>query len=240
MSSSLYVSLSSQVALERRMETIANNVANMNTSGFRAEGVKFETALSTAGEDNVAFASGGEAYISRRAGPMNFTGNSLDVAIGGDGWFGLESPAGTVYTRDGRFHLTDLGELQSVRGYPVLDIGGAPVSIDPSAGPVSIGEDGAISQGGKQVGGIGLFLLPEDASLSRYDNSAVIPSKPATPAEDMTTNSIRQGYVEGANVNPILEMTRLIEVSRAFDNAVTAIQEADSMTQEAIRTLGPG
>jgi flagellar basal-body rod protein FlgF len=240
MSSSLYVSLSAQVALERRLETIANNIANMNTAGFRAEGVKFETALSTAGEDSVAFASSGEAYISRRAGPMNFTGNSLDVAIGGDGWFALESPAGTVYTRDGRFHLTDLGELRSVRGYPVLDIGGAPVSIDPSAGPVSISEDGAISQGGKQVGGIGLFLLPDDARLSRYDNSAVIPSKPATPAEDMTTNSIRQGYVEGANVNPILEMTRLIEVSRAFDSAVTAIQEADSMTEEAIRTLGPG
>jgi flagellar basal-body rod protein FlgF len=239
-STDLYVSLSAQMALEKRMDTIANNIANMNTAGFRAEGVKFESVMSKASGEPTAFASAGQSYISRRAGSVNFTGNNLDVAVGGDGWFALESPVGTVYTRDGRFHLSSLGELQSVNGYRVLDPGSGPITLDPSAGPIEIGEDGAISQNGKRVSGVGLFLIPDDAQLTRYDNSAVIPNKPAEAVEDMTTNSVRQGYVEGANVNPILEMTRLIAVSRAFDNAVAAIQQSDSTTEEAIRTIAPG
>jgi flagellar basal-body rod protein FlgF len=104
---------------------------------------------------------------------------------------------------------------------------------------VTISENGAISQGGKRLGAIGMFLIPPEANLKRYDNSAVIPDKPAKAVEDVTTNSVRQGYVEGSNVNPILEMTRLIEVSRAFDQAATAIDDSDNLSQEAIRTLSP-
>ena len=239
MSTGMYVTLSGQMALEKRLDTIANNLANMNTAGYRADGVKFESILSSAGSDSVAFESAGETYISRKAGPVNFTGNSLDVAVDGDGWFGLQTPDGTVYSRDGRFHLNDVGELQSVRGYAVLDAGGSAITVDPSAGPVEISADGAISQNGKQVGAVGLFLLPETAKLSRYDNSGVVPDQPAQPAEDLTTNGVRQGYIEGANVNPILEMTKLIEVSRAFDNAVAAMQQSDSTAEDAIKTLGP-
>ena len=84
-----------------------------------------------------------------------------------------------------------------------------------------------------------MFLIPNDAGLTRYDNSAVIPDKPVESVADLTTNSMRQGYVEGANVNAILEMTKLIEVSRAFDQAAAAIDQSDSMSQEAIRTLSP-
>lgn len=240
MSTDLYVAASAQVALSRRMEAIANNIANMNTAGYRAAGVKFEQALTSVGDQSVAFASPGTTYIVRDTGPVNYTGNSLDVAIDGDGWLGLQTPDGTVYTRDGRMHMTDLGELRSAANYPVLDAGGAPVSLDPSAGPVTIGENGGISQGGKQVGAIGMFLIPPDATLTRHDNSAVIPNKPVESVADLTTNSMRQGYIEGANVNPILEMTKLIEVSRTFDQAATAIEQSDSMSQEAIRTLAPG
>lgn len=240
MSTDLYVAASAQVAINRRLEAIANNVANMNTAGYRAAGVKFEATMAKVGNDSVAYSSPGQYYILREAGPINYTGNALDVAVDGNGWLALQSPAGTVYTRDGRMHMTDLGELQSVNGYPVLDPGGAPIILDPSAGPVAIGENGAVSQGGKQVGGLGIFLIPPDANLTRYDNSAVIPDKPVDPVEDYTTNSIRQGYVEGSNVNPIIEMTKLIEVSRAFDQAATAIDQSDQMSQEAIQTLAPG
>ena len=238
-SSDLYVSLSAQMALEKRMDTIANNIANLNTPGFRADGVKFDTVLSQSGGESVAFASSGRPYISRQAGPMEYTGNSLDVAIGGDGWFALSTPGGQVYTRDGRFHLNAQGELQSVKGYSVLDPGGGPISLDPAAGPVEIRQDGSISQGGKPLGAIGLFLLPPQASLTHYDNSAVKSDQAGVVAEDLTTNTVRQGYVEGANVNPVLEMTRLIAVSRAFDNAVAAIQQSDTKTEDAIRSLGP-
>ncbi len=240
MSTGLYVAMSAQIAMEKRLEAIASNIANVNTAGFRAAGIRFAAQLSQVGGQEVAFSSPGETYVIRQQGPINYTGNSLDVAIDGDGWLGIGVPGGTAYTRDGRMHMTALGELQSVNGYPVLDVGGSPITLDPSAGPVQIGEDGTMSQAGKQVGRIGIFLIPSDATLKRHDNSAVITDKPVEPVEDPTTNSMRQGYIEGSNVNPVLEMTRLIDASRAFDQAAAAIDQSDAMTQEAVRTLAPG
>ncbi len=238
MATGTYVAISAQIAMERRLEAIASNIANVNTAGYRAVGVRFSTELQQAGQVN--YASPGQAYVVRNQGPISHTGNSLDVAIDGDGWFGLTTPEGTVYTRDGRLQMTANGDLQSVNGYGVLDSGGSPITLDPSAGPVAIAENGAVSQGGKRLGVIGLFSIPADATLTRHDNSAVISDKPAEPVEDMTANSIRQGYIEGSNVNPILEMTRLIETSRAFDQASTAIDQNDQVTEEAIKTLAPG
>lgn len=225
--------------MEAQLEAIANNIANVNTAGYRASGVRFETALAEVGDQQVAYSSLGDVYVIRQQGQMGYTGNSLDVAVDGQGWFALQTPGGIAYTRDGRFHMTDLGDLQSVNGYPVLDVGDSPVTLDPSAGPVEISESGAVSQGGKQVSSIGVFLVPADAKLTRYDNSAVIPDKPAEPAEDPTTNSVRQGYVEGSNVNPILEMTRMIEASRAFEQATAALDQADQMSRDAVQTLSP-
>jgi flagellar basal-body rod protein FlgF len=240
MSTDLAISLSAQLALQRRLETIAHNVANLNTAGFRATGVKFETLLARAETESVGFATAGEDYISRKAGAATQTGNPLDVAISGEAWFAIETPGGIAYTRDGRFHLNDAGDLVSVKGYPVLDAGGGAITIDPTAGPVEIGEDGSISQAGIRIGGIGLFLIPEDAALTRHDNAAVFSSLPAAPAEDLTVNSVRQGYVEGANVDPVLEISRLIEVSRSFDYAVALADNTDQLDREAIRTLAPG
>ncbi len=239
MSVSAYVAISAQRATEARLEVIASNIANMNTAGFRAAGIRFTAAMSQVGPDQVAFASPGTTYVIRDQGPISFTGNSLDVGIEGDGWFGLQTPQGTVYTRDGRFHMDGNGDLRSVNSYPVLDVGGSPIVLDPAGGPIEIGENGSVSQAGSQQGVIGLFLIPDNANLTRHDNSGVISDKPVEPVEDMTANSIRQGYIEGSNVNPILEMTRLIEASRAFDQATVAANQDDDMAQQAIRTLGP-
>jgi flagellar basal-body rod protein FlgF len=240
MTSSVYVSLSAQMALERRLATVANNVANMNTPGFRAEEIRFEAILSRAGGDDVAFASGGETYTSRQAGAITHTGNPLDVAVDGDGWLALATPSGVVNTRDGRLQMSDSGELKSVAGYPVLDPGGAAIVLDPAGGDITIAPDGSISQGGKQVGALGLFAIPEGAKLTRFENSGVIPSEPAQPVEDMTANGVRQGHIEGANVNPIMEMSRLIMIQRAFESAASAVEQSESTQDQAIRTLGPG
>ena len=237
MATGTYVAISAQMAMEQRLEAVASNIANVNTAGYRAAGVAFTAVLDQTGQ--VSYASPGQSYVIRNQGPISHTGGSLDAAIDGDGWFGLETPSGTVYTRDGRFHMTANGDLQSVNGYGVQDSGGSPITLDPAGGPVQIAENGAISQGGKQLGVIGLFTIPADAKLTRHDNSAVISDKPADPVEDMTANSIRQGYIEGSNVNPILEMTRLIETSRAFDQASTAISQNDQVSEEAIKTLAP-
>ena len=107
------ISISAQVALQNRLDAVANNVANASTPGFRAGGVRFEALLSDNLGGQTDYVSSANTYISRNAGGMNYTGGTLDVAVSGDAWFGIKTPAGTAYTRDGRFHV-------DIEGYHTL------------------------------------------------------------------------------------------------------------------------
>lgn len=243
MQTSLPVALSAQLATEKRLDTIANNLANARTAGFRAEEVKFESFLSAArqtdgGRQRVAFASEGTQYLSTRAGELTQTGNTLDMAVSGDAYFALQGPGGAVYTRDGRMTMTDAGELRSVNGYPVLDVGGAPLLVDPAGGPLTIARDGMIAQKGQQVGAVGLFRMAPGAGLVRHDNSGVVPDKPAQPVVDFTGIGVLQGFQEGSNVNPILEITRLIEVQRNFESAARFVETSETSLDQAVSQLG--
>ena len=238
MQNGLYVALSAQISLEKRLETIANNVANMNTVGFRADGVSFATELAKAGDNNIAYVSSGATFISRQSGSSTKTDNPFDVAVQGDGWLGINTVNGAAYTRDGRMKISETGALQTLTGNAVLDAGGAPIIIDPNSGAPSISGDGMISQNGKQAGAIGLFKIDDDAKLTRTENSGVIPDKAPTPILDFTQNGIVQGYVEGSNVNPIEEMTKLITVTRAFDGVNSQVSETETSMLDAIKTLG--
>ncbi|MEP4338971.1 MAG: flagellar hook-basal body complex protein, partial [Roseobacter sp.] len=102
MQSALYVALSAQVALSNRLETVSRNISNMNTSGYRADEIKFSELVSKAGQDKVAYASTGEMFISRQFGGLTKTDNPLDVVIEGEAWFAIRTPEGVAYTRDGR------------------------------------------------------------------------------------------------------------------------------------------
>jgi len=237
---SLYVSLSGQMALERRLETVARNVANMETAGYRADEVKFDSLVKRPGKDPVTFASTGENYISRQAGAIKQTGNSLDVAIEGSAWLGIQTGNGVAYTRDGRFQIGVDGILRSIEGNPVLDSGNAPIILDPLGGPPEISKDGTIYQEGRQVGVLGLFSIPEDAKLSRTGNSGVIPDAIAEPVLDFAENGFAQGFVEGANINPISEITKLITITRAFESTNSMMQSVESIRQQTIRKLGEG
>ncbi|WP_299812823.1 flagellar basal-body rod protein FlgF [uncultured Roseibium sp.] len=240
MQSALYVALSAQVALSNRLDTVARNVANMNTAGYRADEVKFAELVSQAGQNKVSFSTGGEKYISRQIGSLNKTDNPLDMAIEGDGWFAIRDANGTVsYTRDGRLKVTQDGTLQTLTGQAILGTGGQPIAVDPEAGPPLITQSGEISQRDIGiVGQVGLFLIPEDAKLTRKDNSAVIPDIPATPVLFFDQHGIRQGFVEGANINPVREMTKMIMISRAFEGATKMIDMSNESQQKAIRELG--
>jgi flagellar basal-body rod protein FlgF len=233
---SLYVALSAQVALEKRMTTIADNVANMNTVGFRATGVRFADVLSADGQ--VSFASAGDTFIAGNRGDIRETGNPLDFAVQGEAWFAIDTPAGTVMTRDGRFSLTDNGALVTLEGFPVLDAGGAPLQLDPNDGPPKAGKDGSLRQNGRLVGALGLFEFNPGPNFRRYGNSGILPAGEPQPIVDRVDAGVAQGYVEDANVNPVLEMSRLIEVQRAFDSTAALIRDTESSFNEAIRTLG--
>jgi flagellar basal-body rod protein FlgF len=238
MQDSLYVALSSQIALERRLDTIADNVANASTIGFRATGVKFEDVVSGTGPKSVSFASSGKTYLSNAHGSMTETGNPFDFAVQGDAWFAIDTPVGTVMTRDGRFSMNDAGELMSIEGHPVLDSGGAPIQLDPRNGPPKAGADGSLRQGDQLVGAIGLYNFDPGQNFVRYGNSGIVPARTPEPVTDRSDVGIAQGFLEESNVNPVLEMTRLIMVQRAFENTAALMRQTDSSADDAIKTLG--
>ncbi|MDQ6433744.1 flagellar basal-body rod protein FlgF [Mesorhizobium sp. LHD-90] len=238
MQDGLYVALSAQVALERRLNTIADNVANASTVGFRATGMKFEDVVSGTGQKAVAFASSGDTFMSTEAGALRETGDPFDFAIQGDAWFGIETPAGTVMTRDGRFTMLDTGDLVTLQGHPVLDAGGAPIQLDPQNGPPVAGADGALRQQGQLVGALGLYNFDPGENFVRYANSGIVPMGAPEPVIDRNDIGVAQGFVEESNVNPMLEMTRLIELQRNFENVAAAIRGTDQTFGDAIATLG--
>lgn len=238
MQSEPYVVLSAQSALEKRMNSIALNVANMNTVGYRAAGISFSTYVVQNGEDPVAYATSGKDYISQAQGPLIKTDNPLDIAVQGEGYLAIETPAGTAYTRDGRMRMQPNGAVQTVAGYSVLDAGGAPLQLDPNGGPPTITRDGMIHQNGRQLGAVGLFLMPDGTNFTRYDNSSVLPDKPPTPVLSYDNNGVIQGHVEGANINPVLEMAKLMTISRALESLSSAAQTNKSTLKDAVKTLG--
>ena len=238
MQTGLYVALSSQVALEKRLNTIADNVANTSTIGFRATQVKFEDVVSGLGDRELSFVSTGGTYLSTAAGPLRETGNPFDFAIRGDAWFGIETPAGTVMTRDGRFTMTENGELVSIEGYAVLDAGGAPIQLDPRNGPPRAGADGSLRQGDNLVGALGLFNFDPGPNFTRFGNSGIVPKGEPDPVVDRIDAGVAQGFLEESNVNPMMEITRLIMVQRAFENGAALLRCTESSYDDAIKTLG--
>lgn len=238
MQSSLYVGLSAQIALRRQLDAMANNVANANTTGFRADEIRFEQMVSATGDKNVSFASTGDTYVQRRSGSMVKSDNPLDVAISGEGWMALQTPTGTVYTRDGRMTMAENGLLQSINGHAILDAGNAPIRLNPTDGPVSISRDGMLTQNGIQVGALGLFSIDQQAKLTRADNSSVIPDRPAVPIIDFRFSSFMQGFTENSNVNPVMEMSRLVMIQRSFEEMTNTMESSESSFTDAIKTLG--
>ena len=240
MNNAIGIGLSGLMALERRLETVAHNVANTNTIGFRAEAVQFSTKLEKAGETNLAFAARGGEYVNMSQGARITTGNSLDVAISGEAYLAQARDTGTVYTRDGRMEISPEGQLRSLDGYPILDAGGAPIQVNVKGGQLTINSDGSITQDKRRVGTLGLFNLAEPKLMQQQSNAGFEYSGFAEPVTDFRRNSILQGTLEGANVNAIAEMSEMITISRTFESIANALRANEEMMSGAIKTLGGG
>lgn len=235
---SSHVSLSGQLALARRLDTIANNVANAGTAGFRAEAIDFTTIVSKTQPFATSFVFEGGSHVDQRSGAFTQTGNPLDVAIQGRGFLAIETPQGSAYTRDGRMQMLPTGDLVSLNGHAILDAGGAPITLDPQGGSVTIGRDGAIRQDGRTMGRLGLFAVDLTQGYQRYENAAFLPAGQPQPVEDFTANGVVQGFAEGSNVNPVLEITRLIAVQRAFEAVSANLDQRDAALRDTIQALG--
>jgi flagellar basal-body rod protein FlgF len=225
MNNAISVGLSGLMALERRLETVAHNVANTNTVGFRAEAIQFATKLEKAGQTNIAFAA---------------TGNALDIAVSGDAFMAQARDGKTVYTRDGRMEISPEGQLRSLDGYPVLDAGGAPIQVNVKGGALTIANDGSIVQDKRRVGVIGLFDLPDAQLMQREGSAGFQYAGFAEPVTDFRRNGILQGTLEGSNINAISEMSEMITISRTFESIANALRANEEMMSGAIKTLGGG
>ncbi len=238
MDNTIYVSLSRQVLLEHELDIAANNLANADTTGFKFDEliVQADPVATPGGGDPVNFV--GTVGVARdySQGPLTQTGAPLDVAIDGKGFFQVTTASGPMFTRDGRFKLDPTGKLVTQDGDAVQGAGGD-IVLDAKKGPVSIAENGVISQNGQNVGKLQVVIFDSLAALSKaggnlYSNDSNLPPQPATGA------SLRQGMLEGSNVQPITQITRLIEISRAYDAVSTLMNDTGSLSTTAIQRLG--
>ncbi len=184
MQTSLYVAVSSQIALERRLNTLADNVANANTVGFRSTEVKFNTVLGDTKPTKVAFVDEGKEFINTQSGGLKQTGNSLDFAIKGDAWFAIDTPAGQVLTRDGRFTLTETGDLVTLKAIRCSMPAARRSRSMPMQARSRSGADGIIHQNGNQVASLGLYEADFSNGFSRFEKLAASFAEPGNPVVD--------------------------------------------------------
>jgi flagellar basal-body rod protein FlgF len=242
MDNALMLGLQTQRVLQRRLDVAANNLANINTAGFKADELLTEEADDTgasADENPTDIRFVRDIGIARdmSQGAVAATGNPLDVAITGNGFFMVQGPNGqTLYTRDGAFQLSNSGQLVTRDGRPVLSSGGAPITIDTDTGETpEIGRDGAITVAGNQVGQLGVAMFAAPGALSKVgDNLWDAHGQASQPFDGV----VIQGALEGSNVRPVIEITQLIQISRAYESAAQFVANADQLRQRAIQTLG--
>ena len=231
-----YLALNRQIGLSRELDLIANNIANMDTAGFRREGIAFtEHVVSSGTSESVSMADLGARFASTLPGEMTITNGQFDLAIEGDGFFTLETPAGPVLTRAGTFMTSPEGFLVTPNGDRVLDAGEAPIVIPADVADVTIGQDGTISANGDPIAQVGIFNAPQEL-MSRHGDTGF---KVEDDAFEPTIGArLRQGAIEQSNVNPVVEIARLIEVTRAYETAQSLILDEDERVTSTIQTLG--
>ena len=239
--SALLIGLSRQTALGREADVVANNLANINTTGFKRDGAVFETYLTPGARDESFLPRDRQlAFVLDRGlshdftpGAMKLTGNELDVAIQGEGFFAIETPQGERYTRNGAFTLNAQRELVTSEGFRVLGDRG-PITFTADDKSISIAADGTVS-GKDAKGRLRLVKFDNPQRLERVGAGLFAAREPAQPAAG---TRVSQGTLEGSNVNGIAETSRLLEVSRAYQDLSGLLQRADDLRRTAIERLG--
>lgn len=236
MSNAGYVAITRQSGLSREFQTIANNIANIGTTGFSREGVIFSEFVRrlTPTEEPLSMAAANARQTLMAQGALSQTGGSLDLAIEGDGFFRVETPGGERLTRAGHFSLNAAGEVVNPDGHRLLDLGGAPIFVPPEA-TVAIARDGTVSANGEPLAQIGLLRPAEVSELSREGGTLLRATGEVLPAENAV---IIQGFLEESNVNPTLEMARMIAVQRAYEMGQRFLEREDERIRNTLQTLG--
>jgi len=221
MNSGYYAACAGLVSRTEALDTIANNLANTSAAGFRAQHNIFSSVLAATNDDEIStlnqdandFGILSGTRMDRTQGTLTHTGNDLDVAIEGDGYFSVQTASGVKYTRAGNFRIAADGNLTTSAGDDVLGSNGA---IRVPAGTVAISTDGTITSNGAAAGRLSLVRFDDDTALqSEGSLYTVAPQGTAKPATDSV---VRQGMLEDSNVNPVTSVVELIGAQREMEN----------------------
>jgi flagellar basal-body rod protein FlgF len=248
MDNALYVGLSKQILLERELDITANNLANANTTGFKVESLMSTPDPVTPpgmslGAAPVQFVADNGVARDFSQGPLQSTGAPLDLAIMGQGFFQISTASGTQYTRDGRFATNAQGQLVTQQGDPVLDSSGSPISLNPQGSAPTIGGDGTITQtlpgqtGSQSVGKVGVVSFDDMSSLTK-EGDGLYSNTTNAPGQPVTGQVLRQGMLESSNVQPIIQVTDMIRISRAYDMIAQMMNSTASLSSTAVQRLG--
>ncbi|MEZ5777396.1 MAG: flagellar hook-basal body complex protein [Paracoccaceae bacterium] len=237
MENAVYAALNRQSGLMAEMRSVANNIANMSTTGFRKEGVVFaeHVARLAQGEPSLSMASAEARIVNLAQGQMTRTGGRFDFAIEGDGFFLIETPSGNRLTRAGAFTPSPEGELVTADGMRLLDISGGPVFVPTGNGPVAFARDGTVSVAGEPVAQIGVFAPTDPSGLIHEGGTRFAVEGGVEPVD---SGVIFQEFLENSNVNPVREITRMIEVQRAYEMGQAFLDSEDQRIRSAIQTMG--
>lgn len=237
MTNSVSATLSRQAGLLRELGVVANNIANMSTDGFRAEKLSFAEIVAQTGQpgDSLSLTRAHAFRPDLGQGALTQTGGEFDMAIEGQGFFTVQLDDGTGLTRQGAFSLNEAGELVTPDGRAVLDTGGAPIAVPQGLGRIAVAADGTLSAGGQPLAQLGVVIPVDLTSLRRAGDTIFTAGSETVPAENA---KILQGFQEGSNVDAVAQVTRMIEVQRAYELGQTLLDREDQRLRDAVRTLG--
>jgi flagellar basal-body rod protein FlgF len=238
MDSAMIAALTRQSGLMREMQVVANNVANISTTGFRAEGLIFAehvARLEGASGGGLSMAHAAGRNIRLMQGDIEPTGGDFDFAIEGEGFFLLQSPEGESLTRAGRFMPNEAGELVNPDGYLLLDAGGAPIFIPPDAENVMLARDGTLSADGRPITQLGLWQPADPGDLRHLDGVRFATEGPVEP---VLQGTMIQGFLESSNADPVMQIARMIEVQRAYELGQGFLEREDERIRNFLRTAG--
>lgn len=234
MGSGIYIAAAGAVAQSNALDVTANNVANASTTAFHGARVSFHEALAKARSPDMALVGNQTTSTDGRSGELTVTDNPLDIAIEGDGYFAVDAPQGLRYTRAGALHIGADGTLVNADNLNVRGADGKPLVIPAGAAQLTIGQDGSIATEAGPVGQLALARFPA-GSLSRDGNTLM--SARGKP-EAGPTPIVRQGMLEGSNVNVVHGVVELVQVSRTYESLMRVIENFQAIESRAARDIG--
>lgn len=236
MESPVYVLLSQQEALQRQMDIVAQNIANVNTTGFKSNDVLFQDYLVKPDKKFSHHMVLDRATLRNTAqGSFTRTDNPLDIAISGHGYFAVQTPQGIQYTRQGTFQMDAEGNIVTADGFPILSGGGSTLSIPTNAKSIQISLDGTVSTDLGKIGRLQTVKFNNE-QLMKQTYGGFYSTDEAPEVDDKA--QLHQGMVEASNVKSVQEMTHVIEISRAYERIARLIDSENQRLTNAIRSLG--